>query len=65
MVRVIESHDVAVDGEKVTKYVEYSGLSTDEKPAGPISTGSVFIEVDTGDAYMFDEETENWIKVGD
>lgn len=34
------------------KYVEAFGLSTDTKPTDVI-TGSVFVEVDTGKAYLF------------
>ena len=44
-------------------YVELAGLSTDDKPTG-WATGSVFLEVDTGDAYLYDEVSANWNKVG-
>ena len=47
------------------RYVEISCLSTDTKPTEGIVTGSVAIEVDTGDVYMFDEESSTWKKVGD
>ena len=30
-----------------------------------ISTGSVFLEVDTGDVYLFSENDESWVKVGE
>ena len=61
MVRIIEAHDV-VTGEK--KYIEYAGLSTDTKPTDEIiATGSVFIEVNTGNAYLYDEIGETWKKV--
>ena len=43
-------------------YVEMFGLSTDTKPTALIVTGSVFVEVDTGDAYLFDEASSTWIK---
>ena len=46
-------------------YHEFSGLSTDTKPTGAdIATGSTFVEVDTGDVYFFDEESNTWLKVG-
>ena len=46
-------------------YVELYGLSTDTpKPTG-FATGSLFLEVDTGDAYLYDEEGAQWIKVGE
>lgn len=65
MIRVLESHDVITGQEK---YFEYAGLSTDTKPTEDIiATGSVFIEVDTGDVYFFNEEGSSdheWVKVG-
>ena len=78
MIRVLDCHDI--DSE--TKYFEFAGLSTDEKPDGSygdkmqycngevetvpvaICTGSVFIEVDTGSVYMFDEDGPNWDEIG-
>ena len=39
-------------------YYEFSGLSTDDKPTSSIVTGSLFLEVDTGDVYAYDEEGE-------
>ena len=47
-------------------YYEFAGLSTDTKPVAGVCTGSKFIEVDTGDTYLFNEEGnsgEEWIKV--
>lgn len=42
------------------KIIEASGLSTDTKPADGIVTGSLFLEVDTGDVYAFDEVGAEW-----
>lgn len=44
------------------------GLSTDEKPIDkfentPIINGSVFLEMDTGDIYLYDEENAKWHKM--
>lgn len=44
-------------------YVEISCLSTDTKPTG-FATGSTCLEVDTGDVYLYDEESAEWIAVG-
>lgn len=41
-----------VNGERVLKNVA-------------IATGSVFIEVDTGNVYLFDETDSSWKKVGE
>jgi hypothetical protein len=46
------------------RFVEYAGLSTDTKPTEGLVTGSTFMEVDTGDVYLFDEVSETWKKVG-
>lgn len=45
------------------QYIEAAGLSTDTKPTDNLVTGSVFIEVDTGDAFLFDEVSGVWKKV--
>lgn len=47
--------------------LELRGLSTDEKPTtienGTIENGSVFIEIDTGDVYLYDLDNEEWINI--
>lgn len=61
MIRINNAHDV-VTGSK--KYIEYAGLHNDTKPTDAfISTGSIFLEVDTGDVYAWDEVGENWNKI--
>lgn len=40
----------------------FYGLSTDSKPAG-CTNGSRFIEIDTGDAYLFNAASGAWTKV--
>lgn len=41
---------------------EMYGDSSETKPTESIATGSLFIEVDTGDAYFFNESSNTWIK---
>ena len=45
--------------------LELRGLSTDEKPTeienGTIENGSVFIEIDTQNVYIYDGENEVWL----
>lgn len=60
MVRVNNAHDVVI-GE--VKYFEFAGLSTDTKPTEGIATGSLFLEVDTGDVYAYDESGTTWNKI--
>lgn len=44
--------------------LELRGLSSDEKPVeienGTIENGSVFIEIDTGDVYIYNLENKEW-----
>ena len=42
------------------KYSEMYGLSSDDKPAEGLVTGSKFTEVDTGIESLFDEESGEW-----
>lgn len=41
-------------------YRKLAGKRDDEKPKDGILTGSLFLEVDTGDVYAYDEEDEDW-----
>ena len=41
--------------------VAFKGLSTDTKPADA-TNGSSFLEMDTGDMYYWDADSEAWIK---
>lgn len=56
MIRVTK--ELQTDGS--VKYCEFAGLSTDEKPTEKVATGSLFLEVDTGAIFAFDEEGEEW-----
>jgi len=59
MVRVLVRN--GFDEEK--DYIEAAGLSTDNKPTTDIITGSLFMEVDTGDVYAFDETGAAWNQI--
>jgi len=37
------------------KYMEFAGLSTDTKPEDDLATGSIFVEVNTGKVFFFNE----------
>jgi len=61
MIRIVNAHDVII-GQK--KYYEFAGLSSDTKPTtNDISTGSTFLEVNTGDVYAYDEAGTEWNKI--
>ena len=55
-----ESAKLVRTGENGSIYLKQgSCLSSDEKPTD-VANGSVLIEMDTGTAYMFDEENGEW-----
>lgn len=47
----------------VGNMTEFFGNSTDTKPTTNLVNGSTFVEVDTGDLYLFNEATSSWVKV--
>ena len=63
-VRLIDLEEV-MPGQFFRAYV---GKSTDVKPTDDDQvtqrTGNLFIEIDTGDTYFYDEESEGWILPG-
>ena len=61
MIRVIENKWAGY-GDK--HYIEAAGLSTDTKPTTNLVTGSLFLEVDTGKVYAFDEVGGTWNEIG-
>ena len=60
MIRITEER--VIEGNN--KYIEAFGLSTDSKPTAGIVTGSVFVEVNTGKAYLFNEASGSWVEQG-
>lgn len=44
-------------------HIEVSCLSTDTKPTEGIATGSIALEADTGDLYVFNEDASTWTKL--
>lgn len=59
MIRILISNGF----DENNNYIEAAGLSTDTKPTAGIVTGSLFLEVDTGDVYAFDEAGAEWDKI--
>ena len=67
------SHVRLIDFDEVTPgqfFRAYVGKSTDTKPGDDPETnviqrtGNVFVELDTGDTYFYDEEAEDWVLPG-
>jgi len=48
-------------GVKQVDAMELRGLSTDVKPTSDIFVGTMFLEVDTGDIYVYEGST-TWVK---
>ena len=42
----------------------FMGLSTEAKPTEGLATGSLFIELDTGTVYYFNEASTTWAIFG-
>ena len=61
----IENTKIKPDSDYIS--VELRGLSTDNKPTEvngkKIDNGSAFIEIDTGNVYLYDIESETWNEV--
>lgn len=48
------------------RFIKAAGLSTEQKPITNVVTGSVFLEVDTGDVYARNEDGssgDEWMKI--
>lgn len=53
----IVSEKLTADG----KYIRtYFGNSSETKPTADLADGSVFVEVDTGNAVLFNESAGSW-----
>lgn len=64
MITYIEKRIYEMEQGNTLKYIcEISCLSTDTKPTADIVTGSMAIEVDTGDVYLYDEASSAWNKM--
>ena len=65
MVTLYKNDNVRKTTEGQTTYCELRGLSTDTKPTEingyKIGNGSVFIEIDTQNVYIFNETTQEWV----
>ena len=59
MVRTLVKRNITED----KFYVEIACVHDDSKPTANIVTGSLALEVDTGDMYAFDEVGGEWDKV--
>ena len=67
MVTLYKNDNVRKTTEGQTTFCELRGLSTDTKPTEingyTIGNGSVFIEIDTQEVFIFNETTQEWTGV--
>lgn len=67
MVTLYKNDNVRKTTDGQTTYCELRGLSTDTKPTEingmTIGNGSVFIEIDTQEVFIFNETTQEWTGV--
>ena len=62
MVRILVCNAIT----STKRYIEAAGISTDAKPITGVVTGSLFLEVDTGDVYSRNEDGtsgDEWMKI--
>lgn len=58
--RIIERKWIEADKD----YAEMAGTSSESKPTTGIVGGSLYMETDTGDVYVFNETSATWTKIG-
>ena len=67
MVTLYKKNNIKNTTEGQTTFCELRGLSTDTKPTEingyTIGNGSVFIEIDTQEVFIFNETTQEWAGV--
>ena len=67
MVTLYNVKKVSGENEKPKFLVELRGLAADEKPLtlvnGDIENGSQFIEIDTGDLFLYDIDSKTWREI--
>ena len=62
--KVITTKDgeVAVSADGYVRAVAtFYGLSSDAKPIDGVDNADRFMEMDTGDVYLFDEQNKTWL----
>ena len=59
MITVLKKEEIAFGND----IIEIACLHDDTKPTEDVATGSLALEVDTGDIYAFDEVSEAWNKI--
>ena len=65
MVSLYKTYNTRTEDDEIYNVVELRGLSNDDKPyvidGVNVDNGSVFIEMDTQDIYMYDLTNDEWV----
>jgi len=61
-IRVVGDVPVQDESGNLLHIQDMFGLSDDSKPTTGLATGSSFVEVDTGKAFLFDESSSSWME---
>ena len=62
MISISKNKTVDVADGEVVSYIEMACLAADTKPTDGIATGSICVEVDTGNVYLYNAEGEAWVE---
>lgn len=60
MIRIVTSQVMTAEDGSKAYLAEIYGTSEDDKPVAGFVTGSAFMEVDTGNIYVYNEDGETW-----
>lgn len=60
MVTIMSEEYTRNNPNKAQTVKTFAGLSTDTKPTTNVENGSTFLEMDTGDLYVFDKTNTQW-----
>ena len=63
MIRAKDISLITLENGKAVYMAELFGLSTDAKPTEGYVNGTVFLEVDTGKIYLFNETSSTWVEM--
>ena len=67
MITIVKTDEIKITEGERKVIGELRGLSTDEKPTkmngATIDNGSIFIEIDTGNIFMYDLDSETWKEI--
>ena len=62
--REVEVQPVYTNDGSYKKIATIYGTSGESKPTTGLAFGSLFVEVDTGKAFLFNETTSAWVEQG-